>query len=70
MGIGAKRPPSLKSFTHILHWRKLSTVIPYLNIHYVTHPLSCADLSIFLGKSAIFVVSGNASVDCILIHAI
>ena len=33
MGIGAKRPPSLKSFTHILHWRKLRTVSYTLSKH-------------------------------------
>ena len=40
------------------------------NIYHVTHPLSSADFSIFLEKSAMFVVSGNTGIDCILVHDI
>ena len=52
MGGGAKRPPSLKSVTHILQWWNLAQLYltqrrskKYMN--HVTHPLSSADISIF-----------------------
>ena len=32
------------------------------------HPLSSADISIFHKKPAIFVISRNTDIDCILIH--
>ena len=52
---------------------KLDTAIPCLKkieiyINHVTHPLRSADISIFHRKSAIFVISGNTGIDCILMH--
>ena len=50
---------------------KRGTVIPYLKkiqkIH-VIHLMSSADLCIFSMKSAIFSISGNTDIDCILSH--
>ena len=70
---GAKRPPSLKSVTHPA-MMKLGTVIPYLNkiqknMNHVMHPLSSLLTSTFIRwKSANFVISRNADIDCILVH--
>ena len=35
-------------------------------MNHVAHPLSSADISIFQRKSANFVISRNADIDCIL----
>ena len=51
---------------------KLGTVIPHLKkiqkMYHVAHPLSSADISIFHGKKANFLISRNTDTDCILIH--
>ena len=50
---------------------KHGTVTPYLkdipkHIDYVTHPLSCADVSILHQKLAILVISRNKDYNCFL----
>ena len=66
-------PPSLKSVTYILQWWNLAQL--YLTerrskkyINHMAHPLSSADISIFHRKSAIFIISRNTNVDCILMY--
>ena len=39
-----------------------------MNINYMIHLLSSADISIFYWKSAIFLISRNPDIDCILMH--
>ena len=47
---------------------KLRKADPKKYTYHMTHPLSSADISIFYRKSAIFVVSGNTGIDCILMY--
>ena len=70
---GGKRPPCLKSFTHILQWWNLARL--YLTqirsekyTNHVTHSLRSADISIFYRISADLAISRNIYIDCILIH--
>ena len=63
---------SLKSVTHPT-LMKLGTTIPYIRKIQKIHKsrettLSSADLSIFHRKSAIFSISINTGIDCILMH--
>ena len=52
---------------------KLAPIVPYLKKNAKIHgsrdtPLASADISIFHQKLAIIVISGNTSIDCILVH--
>ena len=69
----AKRPPSLKSVTHILQWWNLAEL--YLSqrqskkyINHMTHPWVLLTSAFFHQKSANFVISRNTDTDYILIH--
>ena len=72
-GEGAKRPPSLISVTHILQlWNFAQLYLTYRRsekyINHATQPMSSAEISSFHQKSANFVISRNADINCILIH--
>ena len=71
-GVSGKKAPALKSVTHITEMMKLGTVIPHLKkiqkMYHVAHPFSSADISIFHGKKANFLISRNTDTDCILIQ--
>ena len=73
MGGWQKGSPYLKSVTHILQWWNL-TVVPYLrkiqkNICITWHTSWVLLTSAFFHwKSAIFAISRNTDIDCILVH--
>ena len=72
MGEG-KKIPLLKICHTYPTMLKFGTVIPYLEkiqkyINHVTHPLSSADISIFLPDSENYAISRNTDRDCILMH--
>ena len=73
MWAGVKTPPLPKICHTYPTIMKLGTVMRYLkkiqkHINHATHPLSSADISISHRKSAIFIISRNTDIDCILVH--
>ena len=72
-GEGGKKPPSLKSFTHILQWwnlvrLNLTQIRSKKYMKHVIHSLRSANISIFYRKSENLAISSNTDIDCILIH--
>ena len=67
-GEGGKKPPSLKSVTHILQiWHSYSLPKEDISITwYISWVLPT--LAFFPRKSANFAISRNTDIDCILIH--